>query len=102
MNFVVIKHAADNGKYLFQVPEGVTLDAGTAVLCDTSRGKNQLGVCVTGTFEADPAVICPLWGTSPEKMRRVTTVLREFKLDWPETAKAATAKDDEDEDDMPW
>lgn len=99
MNFVVIKHV-DSGKYLFRVPEDVTLDAGTAVLCDTSRGRNQPGICVTGNFTADPAVICPLWGTKPEALKRVTTVLREFKLEWPDMPKRLVSED-EDED-LPW
>ena len=99
MNFVVVKHV-DSGKYLFLVPEDVTLDAGTAVLCDTSRGKNQPGVCATGTFTADPAVICPLWGTKPEALKRVTTVLREFKLEWPDKLEHPASEDDDEGDDL--
>lgn len=99
MNFVVIKHV-DNGKYLFMVPDGVELDAGTAVLCDTSRGKNQHGVCATGTFMADPEVICPLWGTMPEKLRRVTSVLREFQLQWPEEQEGRTETEEAENDDL--
>ena len=100
MNFVAVKHA-NNNKYLFRVPEGVTLDAGTAVLCDTSRGTNQPGVCVTATFEADPAVICPLWGTEQKNLRRVTTVLREFKLEWPEGTETTDETDWDEDDDIP-
>ena len=81
MNMVVIKHPNDNGKYLFQVPEDIDLDAGTLVMCDTMRGESP-GVCATGTFRADPEVICPMWGTQPRLMKRITKVLYETVLDW--------------------
>ena len=99
MNFVVIKHPNDNGKYLFKVPEGVALDAGTMVACDTSRGKNQPGFCATATFEGDPEVVAPMWGGDPKKIRKVTQVLREFVLEWPEEAETAgDTPIDEDDD----
>ena len=43
-NFVIIKHLQDGGKYLFMVPKKIDLEAGDKVMCDTSRGADQLGV----------------------------------------------------------
>ena len=71
-NFTIIKHISDNGKYLFNVPKGISLSAGDKVVCDTSRDGDQLGVCCCDSFLADPNVVCPLFGTQPEKMRMVT------------------------------
>ena len=81
-NFVVVMHMYDTGRYIFLVPDGVTLDAGTQVICETKRSPHEPGVCLTGTFEADPEVICPLWGTQPKHMKRVIKVMREFDLEW--------------------
>lgn len=89
-NFVVVRHMYDTGRYLFNVPEDVTLDAGTNVICETSRSNYEPGICVTGSFKADPEVICQLWGTQPKKMKRVTCVMREFALEWPEEKKEET------------
>lgn len=82
MNFVVCKHMNDSTKYLFALPDGVAIDAGTIVACNTARGADQPAVCLTSSFEADPDKICPLWGTTRARMRPVTKVLREFVLDW--------------------
>lgn len=92
MNMIVIRHPNDNGKYLFKVPEDTELDAGTLVSCDTKRGE-QPGVCITSSFRADPSVICPLWNTTPNEMKRVLKVLREIYLEWP---KEPDHTDDED------
>lgn len=82
MNFVICKHMNDSGKYLFAVPEDVTIDAGTIVACDTVRGLSQPAICVTSSFKADPDKICPMWGTTKAHMKPVTKILREFMLDW--------------------
>ena len=71
-NFVVVKHIQDSGKYLFYVPKNVSLSAGDKVVCDTSRGNDQLGVCCCDSFLADPAVVLPLFGTQEKNMKRVT------------------------------
>lgn len=86
MNLVIVKHPNDSGKYLFKVPDGVTLDAGTMVACDTARGKDQPGFCATATFEGDPEVVAPMWGGNAKAIKPVTKVLREFVLEWPETS----------------
>lgn len=98
MNFVIVRHMNDTGKYLFRLPEDVTVDAGTPVLCNTKRGRDVPAVCVTSSFHADPDVIVPLWGTQVSNLQKVTTVLREFKLNWPdepETEHAETKVDDD-------
>ncbi len=71
-NMVIVKHLADNGKFLFYVPKAISLEAGDQVVCDTSRGANQLGVCCCDSFMAKPEVVCPLFGTQPKVMKYVT------------------------------
>ena len=99
MNFVVVKHPNDNGKYLFRVPEDVTLDAGTLVACETVRSSNEPGICITSSFKADPDFILPAWGTHVGKMKRVLKILREHLLDWPEEEVPFT---DIQEDELPY
>ena len=79
--FVIVKHVMDSGKFLFYVPKDVVLEAGNKVVCDTSRGTDQLGVCCCDSFVADPEVVCPLFGTQPEKMRYVTGLVSYDKFD---------------------
>jgi len=71
-NMVIVKHLADNGKFLFYVPKAISLSAGDQVVCDTVRGKNQLGVCCCDSFMGKPDVVCPLFGTQPKMMQYVT------------------------------
>ena len=71
-NFVIIKHLQDSGKFLFRVPKDVILDAGDQIVCDTVRGKDQLGVCCCNSFFADPEVVCKLFGIYPASLRFVT------------------------------
>lgn len=79
--FVIVKHVMDSGKFLFYVPNKVALDAGDKVVCDTSREQDQLGVCCCDSFMADPEVVCPLFGTQPDKMRYVTGMVSYDKFD---------------------
>ena len=98
MNMVVCRHGTDSGRYLFRMPENVTIDAGALVMVETKYGV-QNAQCVTNSFHADPEVICPLWGTQPEKMKRVLSVLFEHDLEWPdETDIQEQAFVDEDEE----
>ena len=71
-NFVIVKHLADSGKFLFYVPKDISLTAGDKIVCDTNRGNDQLGVCACDSFLARPEVICPIWGTQPDRMKFVT------------------------------
>lgn len=71
-NFVIIRHLENGGKYLFYVPKKISLYAGDKVVCETSRGGDQLAVCCCDSFLADPAVVCPLFGTSESNMKYVT------------------------------
>ena len=71
-NMVIVKHLADNGKFLFYVPKSISLEAGDKVVCDTSRGSDQLGVCCCDSFLGKPDVVCPLFGTQPKAMKYVT------------------------------
>ena len=90
-NFVIVKHISDNGKYLFRVPKGVLLEAGDKVVCDTSHGKDQLGVCCCDSFLADPEVVNPLFGTSAKNNKFVTGKVEYEKFE--------NAMEDEDDDD---
>ena len=83
MNMVVCRHPGDSGKYIFKVPDSVELDAGVLVKVETARGE-QPAQTLTGTFRADPKVICPMWGTQPSKMKRVISFLHESLLEWPD------------------
>lgn len=100
MNMVVVKHPNDSGKYLFRLPAGVVVDAGTMVAVDTIRGTDQPGVCITSSFEADPAVICPMWGT--KHLKKVTKILREFPLTYPENELPFTEPNVEEPDELPY
>lgn len=97
MNFIVCRHPGDNGRYLFRLPEDVTLDAGSLVNVDTARGI-QPAVCITSSFKADPEVICKMWGTEPPRMKRVISYLHESKLPWPESDKNAESANQENEE----
>lgn len=97
MNMVVCKHPNDSGKYIFKVPENCELDAGTMVMTETARGFFP-AMCVTGTFRADPEVICPMWGTQPKVMKRVLSCLLETKLEWPDGSEPEKPKYDYDEE----
>ena len=90
-NFVIVKHFEGNGKFLFYVPYEVSLLAGDRVVCDTSRGADQLGVCCCHSFLADPEVVMPLFGTCEKNMRSVTG-----KFEYISFAGAANKKEKED------
>lgn len=81
-NFVIIKHIQDGGKYLFRVPKGVNLEAGDKIVCDTSRGTDQMGVCCCDSFMADPEIVCPLFGTQPKNLRYVTGIVDYRKFEY--------------------
>lgn len=83
MNVIVCRHPGDNGKYLFMVPADVTLDAGCLLKVETVRGE-QPAQAITSSFNADPEIVCPLWGTKPGNMKRVLSYLHESRLEWPE------------------
>jgi len=82
MNIVVCNHYNNSGRFLFMIPDGVRLDAGTPVTVETRNGIQQ-AVCITPSFEADPTVVCPLWNTTPENMKRVLSYLNQTYLEWP-------------------
>ena len=70
-NFVIVKHWAGNGKFLFQVPKKINLEVGDNVICDTSHNPKEPGICCCDSFLAKPEIVCPLFGTTPEKMKYV-------------------------------
>ena len=71
-NFVIIKHLNDNGKYLFRVPNGISLEAGDKVVCDTCKGNDQIGVCLCDSFLADPETMYTLFATKESNMKWIT------------------------------
>ena len=94
MNLVVVKHPNDSGKYVFRIPEDVTIDAGTLVMVDTARGI-QPAVCATGSFHADPEVCVPMFGGNAKNLKRVLSVLLENKMEWPDEPAPAPEADDD-------
>ena len=85
---IIVKHLENPGHYLFLVPkyEEWRLGACMLVKCQTRKGE-QLGITLCAPFDADPEVICPLFGTTPEKMKYVTAVFDEKRLSVPEELK---------------
>ena len=83
MNMIVCRHPGDSGKFLFRLPEDITMDPNVYVTVETKRG-NQPAKTVTPSFHADPDVICPLWGTQPKMMTRVLSWMNESRIPWPE------------------
>lgn len=71
-NFVIIRHMQDSGKYLFRVPNGISLSAGDKIVCDTARGTDQMGECCCDSFAAEPEMMCRIFGTQVKKLRFVT------------------------------
>ena len=65
---------------LFQ--KGVNLEAGDKIVCDTSRGTDQMGVCCCDSFMADPEIVCPLFGTQPKNLRYVTGIVDYRKFEY--------------------
>lgn len=90
-NYVIIKHFEGNGKFLFRVPKSISLEAGDKVVCDTSRGADQIGICCCDSFLAKPDVIMPLFGTTEDRMKFVTGRI--------EYEKFAEAQEEEDAED---
>jgi len=96
-NYVIVKHFTDSGKYLFRVPKSISLEAGDNVVCDTSRGPNQFGVCCCDSFLANPDVIMPLFGTCEKSMKWVTG-----KVEYEKFTEAQEEEDDEDGQQDEW
>lgn len=96
MNMIVCRHPGDHGKYIFRLPDNCELDAGSLVKVKTKYGI-QPAVCVTGSFRADPEVVCPLWGTTPKRMCRVLSYLNEIAIEWPDEPEPDIDMDDDDE-----
>lgn len=72
MTVVIVKHPNDSGKYMFQVPDGHSLNAGELVLCNTKRGNGEIGVCATDSFTLGaPELICSMWGCNPRTIQPV-------------------------------
>ena len=83
MNFVIVKQTG--GKYLFEVPEQVTISAGEGLVLDTYKG-HQTGVALCDSFHAfgeTAEMIMDAWGTKKERMKPVLGFVsfRYFKED---------------------
>ena len=100
MNIIVCRHPGDSGKYMFKVPEDITIDAGTLLKVETGRGE-QPAQAITSSFKADPEIICPLWGTQPKKMKRVLSYLLENALEWPEESDPQETAFVDEDDELP-
>lgn len=50
--YVFVKHGNSDKKFLFEVPDGLDIECGETVLCDTIYGNNK-GLIVTNPFELE-------------------------------------------------
>ena len=50
INIVLVKHPGDGKQYTFQVPDNIQLSVGDYVLCNTVRGSEQVGQCISPSF----------------------------------------------------
>lgn len=50
--YVFVKHGNSDKKFLFEVPDGLDIECGETVLCDTMYGEKR-GKTVTDTFELE-------------------------------------------------
>ena len=50
--YVFVKHQTSDKKYLFEVPEGLSITFGDEVLCDTMKGETR-GRAASYPFELD-------------------------------------------------
>ena len=79
---VIVRHQNDCGWYTFSVPDKVRLNAGDAVLCDTIKGRGQVGYCVTDSYWIDEDKLGPLLGVSSvKKLKPVVAFLKPIYLD---------------------
>lgn len=79
---VIIRHQNDCGWYTFRVPDDIVLSAGDAVLCDTSKGRGQVGYCVTDSYWIDTDKLGPLLDVSSvKKLKPVTALLKPIYFD---------------------
>lgn len=72
---VVVCHQNDSAKYVFGVPEGVTLKAGDILLVDTRSGKGQVGYCATPSFYITDELLRRFYGTRIDKLKNVNKKL---------------------------
>lgn len=79
---VIVRHQNDCRWYTFSVPDKVRLNAGDAVLCDTSQGRGQVGYCVTDSYWIDKDKLGPLLGvSSASKLKPVVAFLKPIYFD---------------------
>lgn len=85
MNLVVVRHFEANmsKKYLFRLPDDVSVDAGDYVICNTKNGES-LGQCCTSNFRGDPDVVTKFWGGCGKEIKPVLKALRPCVLEYPE------------------
>lgn len=79
MNIVLVKHPNINGLYAFKVPDGEKLAPGNYVLCMTRKGNDQIGRCVTPSFEVEEDMLGDFYGASAAKMKPITSLLIPFE-----------------------
>ena len=77
MTMVVVRQTG--GTYLFKLPGNYPLEPGDHVIVETMHGE-QPGTIISPAFDVDPEKVCPLWGTTPERMKPVVAVMRRFNL----------------------
>lgn len=98
MNIVLVKHPNINGLYAFKVPDGEELAPGNYVLCMTRKGNDQIGRCVTPSFEVEEDMLGDFYGASATKMKPITSLLIPFRYEDKKTEPQAGETDAEGQD----
>ena len=71
IKIVVAQHPNYNGNFVFRVPEGTRLLVGNYVLCNTKRGHNQIGRCITPAFYITERDLIDFYGRTENSLAPV-------------------------------
>lgn len=76
MKLIIVKQ--ENGKYLFRVPEMISIGAGEQLVLDTAKGATT-GMALCDAFyasEADSLAVMKAFSTEPKRMKYVIGKVR--------------------------
>ena len=81
---VVVKHPNCGTHYVFKVPNGVNLDAGDYILCDTKKRMCEIGRCTTPSFEIIEPQLIEFYGRTINQLQPIVGMLKPcmFLLDF--------------------
>jgi len=81
---VICEHDGVFKKYLFLVPDDVDVECGDLLLCDTSKGADQVVTAVSPSFEVPDErfeSFCASYNTKPNKMKPITGKVTKERFD---------------------